>query len=157
MDRGARRCTVHRGHTESEIAEAIHVGFLYDKEVAGNSLKLSCRKPRVPSKHLSLWLFLGSYSSTLHNDLVGGLLINQAISREEKVNMTFLPLRSLLRIWGNIPSPHPQIFVLCQTDFSHWSEEALFSSFHSLFSLRPLLASLPTCLSSWLSTLKISL
>ena len=39
-----------QGHTESEVAEATkHVGFLYDKEEKGNSLKLSCRKPRVPS------------------------------------------------------------------------------------------------------------
>ena len=57
-------------------------------------------------------------------------------------------------IWGNLPSPHPHFLVLYQTDFSHWSEVALFSSFHSFLSLRPLLASLPTRLSSWLSTLK---
>ena len=38
------------GHTETETTEATkHMGFLYDKEEKGNGLKLSCRKPRVPS------------------------------------------------------------------------------------------------------------
>lgn len=89
--------------------------------------------------------------------MVGRLLINQAISRGVKVEYElFLPSFFVAQatIWGNIPRPHPYFLVLRQTDFSFWSEMPLFSPLHSFLSLRPLLASLPTCLSSWLSTLK---